>query len=123
MTLESRHRYLSLAIVAILSLELVFIGQHMMPVQGLNKPLAFKSILSFLYLLKKKKPEIGFIAFPLPLPIPFKVNKHEELVVNNESKETKEDTVENANQDVPHTTYIDHDMDEYSGEAAYGGHY
>ncbi|CAG2114773.1 unnamed protein product, partial [Medioppia subpectinata] len=48
MTLESRRRYLSLTIVAILSLELVLIGEHMLPVQGLNRrdPIIIKTILS-----------------------------------------------------------------------------
>ena len=55
---SSRRRYMTLAIVAILSLELVLIQEHMKPVNALitNKAeaIAIKSILSFLYLLKSK---------------------------------------------------------------------
>ncbi|CAG2106683.1 unnamed protein product [Medioppia subpectinata] len=85
MTLESRRRYLSLTIVAILSLELVLIGEHMLPVQGLNRreAIIIKTILSALFLLKSKKPKFGILPIPLPLPIPLRIEQKEPPVYIN----------------------------------------
>jgi len=80
-------RYKTLAIVALLSLQLVLISDLMRPVKALitNKAeaMAIKSILSFLFLLKSKKPKFGVIPIPLPIPIPLKIEKPEHPVVVN----------------------------------------
>jgi uncharacterized membrane protein YgcG len=78
-------RSTTLFIVAVLSLQLVLISEHLRPVKASDKKkkLALKTILSYLFLLKTKKPKFGILPIPLPLPIPLKIEKPEAPIVVN----------------------------------------
>jgi hypothetical protein len=88
MTLGYSRKTTTLFIVAVLSLQLVLVSENLKPVKASSakKIMALKTILSYLFLLKTKKPKIGIIPIPLPLPFPLKIEKPQEPVYIHKKK-------------------------------------